>query len=197
MKLIHEERLIDSGQFSQSSEYDTIHQDIAEAIKMVVWPAGSSSFTVCPVRKGNGVKPIKKAFQTHLKEQGWLTEQLIKVGQSSKPGPIDVVKPIGDKIFAVEWETGNISSSHRALNKMAIGIRNGILLGGALVLPTRKLYQYLTDRIGNYEELSHYFDMWRFFSVESGLLIVLAIEYDAIDPNVPLITKGTDGRALR
>jgi len=34
-------------------------------------------------------------------------------------------------------------------------------LGTALVLPSRKLYPYLTDRIGNYEELEPYFDVWR------------------------------------
>ncbi|NLS89760.1 hypothetical protein EYI23_17625 [Bacillus subtilis] len=29
-------------------------------------------------------------------------------------------------IFAVEWETGNIASSHRALNKIATGILNQV-----------------------------------------------------------------------
>jgi Restriction endonuclease BamHI len=37
----------------------------------------------------------------------------------------------------VEHETGNISSSHRSMNKMMHGIRREILVGGALVLPTK------------------------------------------------------------
>jgi hypothetical protein len=39
-----------------------------------------------------------------------------------------------------------ISSSHRALNKMVMGILNGTLIGGALVLPTRELYNYLYSK---------------------------------------------------
>ena len=79
------------------------------------------------------------------------------------------MKSIKDKFYAVEWETGNISSSHRALNKMAIGIGDGILLGGTLVLPNRNLYNYLTDRIGNYEELLPYFPMYQVIKPENGI----------------------------
>lgn len=69
-------------------------------------------------------------------------------------------------------------------------------MGGVLVLPTRKLYPYLTDRIGNYEELLPYFPVWRKIAVDRGLMVVIAIEHDALDPEVPIIGKGTDGRAL-
>ncbi|MFS3941671.1 hypothetical protein ACL9SS_09830 [Bacillus subtilis] len=42
----------------------------------------------------------------------------------TRPGPIHAVKILNnDKdIFAGEWETGNIASSHRALNKITTGI---------------------------------------------------------------------------
>jgi hypothetical protein len=88
-----------------------------------------------------------------------------------------------------------ISSSHRALNKMAMGILNGTLIGGALVLPTRELYNYLTDRIGNFRELEPYFGVWRAIRCASGLLVVFAVEHDATSHDVPPIQKGTDGWA--
>ncbi len=100
-------------------------------------------------------------------------------------------------MFAVEWETGNVSSSHRALNKMTLGIRDDILCGGILVLPSRRLYELLTDRIGNYREVAPYFDIWRHCDVaKRGILAVLEIEHDREDPSAPALTKGTDGYAL-
>jgi hypothetical protein len=85
----------------------------------------------------------------------------------------------GYQPFVAEWETGNISSSHRAVNKMALGLLTGRISGGVLVLPARKLYRYLTDRIGNYEELRPYFPMWSALPVADGYLGILAVEYDA------------------
>lgn len=114
------------------------------------------------------------------------------------PGPIDAVKKLPDgRWFAVEWETGNISSSHRALNKMAVGLLDGKLAGGILVLPSRDMYQYLTDRIGNYAEIEPYFSVWRSLSILDGVLAVIEIEHDELSLDIPPITKGTDGRALR
>ncbi|MFA8371652.1 hypothetical protein [Burkholderia thailandensis] len=71
----------------------------------------------------------------------------------------------------------------------------GELAGGILVLPTRALYQYLTDRIGNYEEIEPYFPIWRNWPHVEGLLAVVAIEHDATSLDVPAIAKGTDGWA--
>jgi hypothetical protein len=104
---------------------------------------------------------------------------------------------VKDRLFCLEWETGNISSSHRSLNKMALGIMKKILIGGVLILPTREMYQYLTDRIGNFREISPYFPLWRSLNLEEGLLLVIAIEHDAVNDQVPRIKKGTDGRALQ
>ena len=78
---------------------------------------------------------------------------------------------------------------------MVIGILRGILVGGALVLPTRELYEYLTDRVGNFVELEPYFDVWQSVRCESGFLIVIAVEHDATSLDVPQIPKGTNGRA--
>lgn len=79
---------------------------------------------------------------------------------------------------------------------MVLGLLRGVLLGSALVLPSRRLYPYLTDRIGNYEELEPYFDVWRAVNLTEGFLAIFAIEHDAVDSSVPKISKGTDGRAL-
>jgi hypothetical protein len=104
---------------------------------------------------------------------------------------------VREKLFAVEWETGNISSSHRALNKMTLGILSQKLIGGALILPTRNMYQYLTDRVGNFEELEPYFDLWKALKADEGLLAIMVVEHDEVSKNVPRIPKGTNGRALR
>jgi hypothetical protein len=79
---------------------------------------------------------------------------------------------------------------------MAVGILKKMLIGGLLVLPTRAMYKYLTDRVGNFPELEPYFPLWRALHVDEGLLMVVAIEHDAVSRDVPRIAKGTDGRAL-
>ena len=79
---------------------------------------------------------------------------------------------------------------------MALGLLKGVLAAGLLVVPTRELYQYLTDRIGNMEELEPYLDLWRSIPCENGILEILAIEHDATSTKVPRIPKATDGRAL-
>lgn len=79
---------------------------------------------------------------------------------------------------------------------MALGILKEALIGGILILPTRAMYRYLTDRVGNYPEIESYFPLWRSLPVRDGLLAVYAIEHDAVSREIPRIEKGTDGRAL-
>lgn len=131
-----------------------------------------------------------------LKSYGWVLGPRIDVATAKQPGPVDAAKKILGKYFCVEWETGNISSSHRAINKMALGILQGIFLGGLLIIPTAKMAYYLTDRVGNFEELQPYFPFWNSLPVAEGLLGVIVIEHDAISKTVPKIPKGTSGRAL-
>jgi hypothetical protein len=59
------------------------------------------------------------------------------------------------------------------------------------------MYEHLTDRIGSYSEIEPYFPVWRNLKVREGALAVIEIEHDALSPDVPVIPKGTDGRALR
>jgi len=111
-------------------------------------------------------------------------------------GKLDAVLDTPYGKAGVEWETGNISSSHRALNKMALGLKKKVLIAGILVVPSRELYQYLTDRVGNFAELEPYLELWQSIPCESGVLEIVVIEHDAVSTNVPRIPKGTDGRAL-
>ncbi len=193
--------LIKEGQFPSSNEFSLIMNQIKDSIQSVEWPPGSGSFTLYPQSgkkrgEGNGVKPIKHVFIKYLEKFGWKLETKLDIATVYRPGPIDATFKLNNKYFAVEWETGNISSSHRALNKMSIGILKNLLIGGILILPTREMYQYLTDRVGNYRELEPYFLLWKSLSIEDGYLAVIAVEHDEISYDVPRIPKGTDGRAL-
>ena len=196
MRLVRTEILLAKGSFALSSEWQQCQKEIEAAIRAVVWPHGSSRFAICPNRgrgrgEGNGVVPIKEAFVGSLGEAGWRTNE------RANPLRFDAFKELpGGKGFGIEWETGNISSSHRSVNRILRGHLEGVLIGGALVLPTRDLYQYLTDRVGNYEELEPYFPVWRVYPWEEGVLGVFAVEHDAVDSSVPRIGKGTNGRAL-
>jgi hypothetical protein len=198
LKLVKTEVLIDKGNFSGSSEWSDIRSEIESTIKAMEWPAGSGKFTLFDQRDGNGVVPIKEMFVRVLKQRTrWKGEVPLKIPARVEPGPVDAATEVEEKLFAVEWETGNISSSHRAVNKLALGLLKGVLVGGVLITPTRKMYYYLTDRIGNFEELYPYFDVWRSMSVTDGLLAVMAVEQDGVSKGVEKFAKGTDGRALR
>lgn len=99
----------------------------------------------------------------------------------------------------IEWETGNVSSSHRSLNKLCLVLMAGLIDIGVLIVPSRALYPHLTDRIGNWEELSPYMGYWHQVGglVERGLLAVTVVEHDELtdNPAVPFIVQGPDGRS--
>ena len=198
MKIVRIEFLIKSGPFHLSSEFETILDEIKNAIYSVTHPEGRDQFALYPVKNANGVVPIKKKFLGFLDSNKWLLEHRMSIASRLRPGPVDAVKQLPDgRFFAVEWETGNISSSHRALNKMAVGLLDGILAGGVLILPSRNMYTYLTDRVGSFSEIEPYFPVWRNLVVNEGILSVIEIEHDAESMDVAPIGKGTDGRALR
>ncbi len=197
MRLVKIEYIVNTGNFATSREWKTILTDLQKAIASVVWPPNNSSFILNPSTgrgrgEGNGVKPIKDACMLTLEKLGWSRDE------RKNPLRLDAIKSIkGKHVFGVEWETGNISSSHRAMNRLLLGYRQNFLLGGALIVPTRKLYCYLTDRIGNFSELEPYFELWRATAGwKDGVLAIIAVEHDGTDPKVPRINKATDGRAL-
>ena len=198
MKLLRVESLIETGSFPLSLQYKEILFDIQTAIRQVVWPPESESFTIYPERRGNGVRPIKQNCMAYLLSKGWRMETRLNIATRIKPGPIDAVTTIeGYGDFALEWETGNVSSSHRSLDKMAIGLLEKSLIGGILVVPSRSFYRFLTDRIGNFSEIEPYFTLYKGLNVPEGVLAVIEIEHDRESTSVPHIPKGTDGRARR
>lgn len=75
----------------------------------------------------------------------------------------------------------------------------GTLVCGVLVLPSRKMYNFLTDRVGNFRELEPYFPAWKYanYDISQGTLIIYEIEHDSISSEIPPLKKGIDGRALR
>jgi hypothetical protein len=206
MKILRVVTLISKGDFSQSDEWQSIRAGMLEAVTAVDWPPGSGYFTIYPESgkkrgEGNGVKPIKNEAILRLSAQGWKPEFPWPVGEREKsenrdrPGKMDACFLSSAGLIGFEWETGNISSSHRALNKMCLGLVLGATVGGILVVPSRKLYVWLTDRIGNVSELEPYFPLWASTPCSQGVLEVVVIEHDAESIEVPRIPKGTDGRA--
>jgi hypothetical protein len=203
MKFIKLEVLIDKGGFSESEDWKEIYTQIQEAISAIEWPPGSGSFTIYKQSgkkrgEGSGVKPIKDACMAKLHEFGWDLETRLDIATVKRPGPIDATRylPSKEQYFALEWETGNISSSHRAVNKIAVGLLKKVLIGGVLILPTREFYQYLTDRVGNFRELAPYFPVWKALNIDEGFLGIIAVEHDHASTDVPRIEKGTNGRAM-
>ncbi len=201
MKVVRIETLISVGPFSQSSEWQALRSSIVDSIKKVGWPPRSTTFTIYPElgkerRKGNGVKPIKNGLMKSLARQEWGLEVPLDIATVTKPGKLDAVFQTSVGPVALEWETGNISSSHRALNKMALGLNKGALAAGVLVVPSRDLYRYLTDRVGNWSELEPYLDLWKSIPCRSGILEIIVVEHDATSTRVKRIPKGTSGRAL-
>ena len=144
------------------------------------------------------MKPIRNAFVQALRAfDGWTEEAKCNFSTEFNPGDIDGMKVTRSGLVAVEWETGNVSSCHRSVNKMLLLLNKKWIRAGILIVPTRDLYRFLTDRISNFDELRPYFDLWRAVPVTDGVLEVIAVEHDATSMTVPRIPKGTDGRAAQ
>jgi hypothetical protein len=200
VKIVKVQTLISAGTVGESGEWTTTRNDLHKAIQSISWPPGSGSFTIYPESgkkrgEGNGVKPIKNELLNALDSNGWLLEHSAKNALGQALGDFDALKPSSFGPMVVEWETGNISSSHRSLNKMTMLLGKGIISTGTLVVPSRRMYVYLTDRIGNEQELEPYYPFWGACPVNEGVLEIVVIEQDGISELVPRIPKGTDGRA--
>jgi hypothetical protein len=210
MKIAETVVLLSRGAFAQSAEWKAIRETIHAAIVQAEWPVGTGSFTIHPQSgkksgEGNGVVPIKAKPMKVLKDAGWTLEYPWEVAtktgvtadkrKGTRPGDIDAAKQFDQGLVVVEWETGNISSSHRAINKMALGLVAKKCIAGVLVVPNMKLAQYLTDRIGNIEEIRPYIPLWENLSVAEGVLELVVIEQDGESTDSPKIPKGKDGRA--
>jgi hypothetical protein len=169
----------------------------------------------------NGVGYLRSRFLDHIqKTEGWSSEGVVDLARDRKQPPIRLYpsldsyqEPISSDFggfdlltkgdngtrVAIEWETGNISSSHRSMNKLVIALGAGIIEIGVLIVSSRRLYEHLTDRIGNIGELSGYLSMWESLkaTVLRGLLAITVVEHDELTDakKFAFLKVGLDGRA--
>lgn len=135
VKIVREEKLIGCGEFAVSAEWERARKKLHAAIKAVEWPPKSGKFTIYAESgkkrgMGNGVKPIKEGLMLDLQKLDWKLEQIVQFGGKRNPGKFDALLATDYGPVVLEWETGNISSSHRSLNKMALGIMRGKIAAG-------------------------------------------------------------------
>lgn len=170
----------------------------------------------------NGVGYLRARFLDHMRNvEGWKSETDVDLGRDREQPAIKLFPsmesyrepitsdfggfdftttgPNGSKV-AIEWETGNISSSHRSMNKLGMALMNDVVQIGVLIVPSRSLYEHLTDRIGNIGELSGYLSLWEGLKtgVKKGLLAITVVEHDTLtdDAAIPFLKSGNDGRAI-
>ncbi|MBA2715425.1 MAG: restriction endonuclease [Rubrobacteraceae bacterium] len=198
MKLTEIQDLVNAGTFTDSDAWSRVEADLRASIAGVVWPPGNDRFVINPVIDGNGVVPIKRQFSSNISALGWKLEERFprfsdeEVVKRRRPGAVDAALDLsayGLPPFFVEWETGNIASSHRAMNKMALALKRGLISGGIWVVSSGDLAPYLTDRIGNYPEFEPYFDLYSDLEVEAGYLGVAIVEHDETSLEAPFIDK--------
>jgi hypothetical protein len=204
--------IVYAGSFPRTATWRRAKIEVTHAIEVADWPFGSGRFSLNPEprvdKQGrtdhhpNGVVPIRRPILDHLKSRGWKTEALpeLPVGFEGSDvittGDLDALLLDRHRYVGFEWETGNVSSTHRAINKLLDGITRRTLSGGILVLPMREMQRYLTDRVGNFEEIAPYFEFWGRYPVPDGVLRIYGVTYDELDSSVEHIPKGKDGRAL-
>ncbi|TAD74148.1 MAG: restriction endonuclease [Oscillatoriales cyanobacterium] len=199
MKIVERIDVICRGNVDQLEIWHRACADTDKAITLIDWPHGSGTFKLNPgtTKNANGVKPIKIPGIVKLQELGWQTERLPKQLAGVKMGNLDAMLESKEGVIGFEWETGNISSIHRAVNKILLAIFNGGLVAGILVVPAEPMRQYLTDRTGNVTELRPYFSLWSAVPIGAGVFRIVVVEHDELDSSVPLIPKGKDGMASR
>lgn len=207
----------DTQGYSETEDFKELEAMITNAILGMHNPPGSGKFLLRPSSAGkvddvtrkklgklsgktvNGVKAIKEPFIDYLTAiSGWKTEEKVDLGL----GECDVVYFYDDERlpFIVEWETGNISSTHRAVNRILSSIMRGMASGGVLILPSRDMYPHLTDRVGNAGEIQGYIDLWKKadnLSDKPYYFAFVVIEQDELSDTVPYFAAGKDGNSFR
>jgi Restriction endonuclease BamHI len=230
MKWLRTLILFDTGNIIASSDWKMLHESYHRAITSIDHPIGSGILRLRKkVKLGqnqwqrNGVSYLRRRFLDRMKEvENWKPESIVNLARDRDrptillyPSLEDYQEPItsdfGNFDFVtvtesglrvvIEWETGNISSSHRSLNKLAIALENGIIDIGVLIVPSRDFYEHLTDRIGNIGELSGYLSLWAGLksTVDRGLLAITVVEHDELtdDPSLAHLPVGSDGHAKK
>lgn len=174
------------------------HNTLAHQAFQEITDAVNSMTTVINNTKKNcnGVVPLKEPCYCTLEEiYNWYREKPLDV-LTKKGGPIDVYKSFEDENsrfnVGIEFETGNISSAHRAMNKLSLGVHNGELHLAVLMMPMRTLSYYLTDRVSNYEELEPYFSL-----VANIPFIMIGFDVENYSLEATYLPKGKDGMSDR
>ncbi len=230
MKWLRTIVVFDKGNVVAERDWATVHESYVRSIEAIEHPAGAGKFTLRrKLRlpdgqwKRNGVGYMRSSFLRQMVDaEKWQTEAAVELRRdriqptlrlypkgdahrepiTSEFGSFDfqTVTKEGLRVV-IEWETGNISSSHRSMNKLAIALASGVIQVGVLIVPSRACYEQLTDRIGNIGELSGYLELWEAAkaAVKRGLLAISVVEHDEItdDQSVPYLTVGNDGRAKK
>lgn len=228
MKWLRTLVLFDQGNVISGSDWKTVHESYVRSIRSIDHPKGSGTLCLRRKLRlknsqwqRNGVGYLRRRFLDHMQSaEGWQSEGDVDLSRSREQPPIKLypsleayrepitsdfggfdfitTAPMGTKV-AIEWETGNISSSHRSMNKLAIALAGDIVQVGVLIVPSRDLYEHLTDRVGNIGELSGYLSMWESLkaSVKRGLLAISVVEHDELtdDAAFPYLPAANDGRA--
>ncbi|MCY8065418.1 restriction endonuclease [Bacillus haynesii] len=176
------------------------YDEVVASICSAVWPMKSKTFKINNSQKnGNGVVPVKELCYAMLEDTyNWYREKPLNVLklEKKKGGPIDVYKEFTEnfdiKRVGLEFETGNISSAHRSMNKLLLGLKRNEIDLAVILMPVYELSYFLTDRVSNYEELEPYFEI-----TEGKPFIYIGFNADSFDSSVPLIPKGKDGMSKR
>ncbi|BAL00231.1 type-2 restriction enzyme BamHI [Oscillibacter valericigenes Sjm18-20] len=147
----------------------------------------------------NGVVPVKeRCYQILEEDHLWYREKPLSYfhDDAQKGGPIDVYKefrtPSGFFRAGLEFETGNISSAHRSMNKLCVGILKGEIDLAMLMMPIKQMSYYLTDRVSNYEELEPYFIL-----LDNYPFVVFGFDAEQYRNQAPFLPKGKDGMSPR
>lgn len=172
MKWLRTIVIFDQGGVISSTDWEELHESYVRSILSIEHPRGSGSLTLrrkihLPNGqwKRNGVVYLKKSFLSFMRDrEGWEAESDVALSRDREqkmlllyPSMEEYSEPItsdfggfdfmatttsGTRV-AIEWETGNISSSHRSMNKLAIALNSGLIEVGVLIVPSRDLYQHL------------------------------------------------------
>ena len=132
MKIVHIETVINCGTYARSKHWQVTRKALHASVRKCAWPPGSKTFTIHPQSgkkrdEGNGVGPIKMEFVRELRERGWTIEGAAKNHLGQQLGDFDAVLLGPHGPIVAEWETGNISSSHRSMNKLTMLVSDGVI----------------------------------------------------------------------
>ena len=133
------ERLVKTNELAAQA-----FQEVRSSIINNVTPGSDHFILNCTSKNCNGVVPVKqRCYQILEEEFGWYREKPLAYfhDDAQKGGPIDVYKEFTTERFlfkaGLEFETGNISSAHRSMNKLCVGLKKSELDLAMLMMPIK------------------------------------------------------------